>query len=184
MLGRSTITTEIYKASYGPKNRRKGDNFHIISLISDQSKAEAFDLLAVNSGCKVIALQEMKRKEGEWAMSNGAERKESQSDKFYKDMKKVNTRISKWDSSIIICGDFNAVVGCSSGNLPFVGGHGTRERSENGDRRGSAGPRGRPPKRWADDIIGSIKIFTHNKAFTGNHGPLSEGWLAVSRTQV
>uniref|UniRef100_A0A8R1DH33 glucuronosyltransferase n=1 Tax=Caenorhabditis japonica TaxID=281687 RepID=A0A8R1DH33_CAEJA len=55
-------------------------------------------------------------------------------DKFYKDLKKVYTRLSKWDSSIIICGDFNAVVGCSSDDLPFVGGHGTGQRSDNGDR--------------------------------------------------
>uniref|UniRef100_A0A8R1ET93 Endo/exonuclease/phosphatase domain-containing protein n=1 Tax=Caenorhabditis japonica TaxID=281687 RepID=A0A8R1ET93_CAEJA len=59
---------------------------------------------------------------------------ETQSDKFYKDLKKVYTRLSKWDSSIIICGDFNAVVGCSSDDLPFVGGHGTGQRSDNGDR--------------------------------------------------
>uniref|UniRef100_A0A8R1EMI9 Uncharacterized protein n=1 Tax=Caenorhabditis japonica TaxID=281687 RepID=A0A8R1EMI9_CAEJA len=77
MFGRSTTDTEITEASYGPKNRRKGNDFHIGSLnvrsISDQSKAEAFDLLAVNSGCKVIALQETKRKEGEWVLSSGAE---------------------------------------------------------------------------------------------------------------
>uniref|UniRef100_A0A8R1IWK1 DUF5641 domain-containing protein n=1 Tax=Caenorhabditis japonica TaxID=281687 RepID=A0A8R1IWK1_CAEJA len=77
MFGRSTTDTEITEASYGPKNRRKGNDFHIGSLnvrsISDQSKAEAFDLLAVNSGCKVIALQETKRKEGEWILSSGAE---------------------------------------------------------------------------------------------------------------
>uniref|UniRef100_A0A8R1EGL5 Transposable element Tc3 transposase-like DNA-binding HTH domain-containing protein n=1 Tax=Caenorhabditis japonica TaxID=281687 RepID=A0A8R1EGL5_CAEJA len=77
MFGRSTTDTEIKEASYGPKNRRKGNDFHIGSLnvrsISDQSKAEAFDLLAVNSGCKVIALQETKRKEGEWVLSSGAE---------------------------------------------------------------------------------------------------------------
>uniref|UniRef100_A0A8R1EGE7 Battenin n=1 Tax=Caenorhabditis japonica TaxID=281687 RepID=A0A8R1EGE7_CAEJA len=76
-VGRSTTDTEITEASYGPKNRRKGNDFHIGSLnvrsISDQSKAEAFDLLAVNSGCKVIALQETKRKEGEWVLSSGAE---------------------------------------------------------------------------------------------------------------
>uniref|UniRef100_A0A8R1IN82 Uncharacterized protein n=1 Tax=Caenorhabditis japonica TaxID=281687 RepID=A0A8R1IN82_CAEJA len=71
MFGRSTTDTdtEMNEASYGPKNRRKGNDFHIGSLnvrsISDQSKAEAFDLLAVNSGCKVIALQETKRKKGE-----------------------------------------------------------------------------------------------------------------------
>uniref|UniRef100_A0A8R1DYH1 Endo/exonuclease/phosphatase domain-containing protein n=1 Tax=Caenorhabditis japonica TaxID=281687 RepID=A0A8R1DYH1_CAEJA len=59
---------------------------------------------------------------------------ETQSDKFYKHLKKVYTRLSKWDSSIIICGDFNAVVGCSSDDLPFVGGHGTGQRSDNGDR--------------------------------------------------
>uniref|UniRef100_A0A8R1HQ21 Reverse transcriptase domain-containing protein n=1 Tax=Caenorhabditis japonica TaxID=281687 RepID=A0A8R1HQ21_CAEJA len=59
---------------------------------------------------------------------------ESQSDKFYKDLKKIYTRLSKWDSSIIICGDFNAVVGCSSDDLPFVGRHGTGQRSDNGDR--------------------------------------------------
>uniref|UniRef100_A0A8R1IN14 Reverse transcriptase domain-containing protein n=1 Tax=Caenorhabditis japonica TaxID=281687 RepID=A0A8R1IN14_CAEJA len=196
MFGRSTTDTEITEASYGPKNRRKGNDFHIGSLnvrsISDQSKAEAFDLLAVNSGCKVIALQETKRKEGEWVLSSGAElictrrearegglafwihkdwldslvetkresdristasfdfhgshlhvinvyaptsaANETQSDKFYKDLKKVYTRLSKWDSSIIICGDFNAVVGCSSDDLPFVGGHGTGQRSDNGDR--------------------------------------------------
>uniref|UniRef100_A0A8R1EIW5 Endonuclease/exonuclease/phosphatase domain-containing protein n=1 Tax=Caenorhabditis japonica TaxID=281687 RepID=A0A8R1EIW5_CAEJA len=196
MFGRSTTDTEITEASYGPKNRRKGNDFHIGSLnvrsISDQSKAEAFDLLAVNSGCKVIALQETKRKEGEWILSSGAElictrrearegglafwihkdwldslvetkresdristasfdfhgshlhvinvyaptsaANETQSDKFYKDLKKVYTRLSKWDSSIIICGDFNAVVGCSSDDLPFVGGHGTGQRSDNGDR--------------------------------------------------
>uniref|UniRef100_A0A8R1EQ82 Reverse transcriptase domain-containing protein n=1 Tax=Caenorhabditis japonica TaxID=281687 RepID=A0A8R1EQ82_CAEJA len=183
MFGRSTTDTEITEASYGPKNRRKGNDFHIGSLnvrsISDQSKAEAFDLLAVNSGCKVIALQETKRKEGEWVLSSGAElictrrearegglafwihkdwldslvetkresdristasfdfhgshlhvinvyaptsaANETQSDKFYKDLKKVYTRLSKWDSSIIICGDFNAVVGCSSDDLPFLG---------------------------------------------------------------
>uniref|UniRef100_A0A8R1EVQ0 Uncharacterized protein n=1 Tax=Caenorhabditis japonica TaxID=281687 RepID=A0A8R1EVQ0_CAEJA len=28
---------------------------------------------------------------------------------------------------VIICGDFNAVVGCSSDDLPFVGGHGRKE---------------------------------------------------------
>uniref|UniRef100_A0A8R1IMI9 Reverse transcriptase domain-containing protein n=1 Tax=Caenorhabditis japonica TaxID=281687 RepID=A0A8R1IMI9_CAEJA len=196
MFGRSTTDTEIKEASYGPKNRRKGNDFHIGSLnvrsISDQSKAEAFDLLAVNSGCKVIALQETKRKEGEWVLSSGAElictrrearegrlafwihkdsleslvetnrvsdriitatfefhgshlhvinvyaptsaASETQSDKFYKDLKKVYTRLAKWDSSIIVCGDFNAVVGCSSDDLPFVGGHGTGQRSENGDR--------------------------------------------------
>uniref|UniRef100_A0A8R1IIB4 Endonuclease/exonuclease/phosphatase domain-containing protein n=1 Tax=Caenorhabditis japonica TaxID=281687 RepID=A0A8R1IIB4_CAEJA len=59
---------------------------------------------------------------------------ETQSDKFYKDLKKVYTRLLKWDSSIIICGDFNAVVGCSSDDLPYVGGHGTGQRSDNGDR--------------------------------------------------
>uniref|UniRef100_A0A8R1EAX2 Endo/exonuclease/phosphatase domain-containing protein n=1 Tax=Caenorhabditis japonica TaxID=281687 RepID=A0A8R1EAX2_CAEJA len=59
---------------------------------------------------------------------------ESQSDKFYKDLKKVYTRLSKWDSSIIICGDFNAVEGWSLDDIPFVGGHGTGQRSENGDR--------------------------------------------------
>uniref|UniRef100_A0A8R1ILP5 Reverse transcriptase domain-containing protein n=2 Tax=Caenorhabditis japonica TaxID=281687 RepID=A0A8R1ILP5_CAEJA len=196
MFGRSTTDMEIKEASYGPKNKRKGNDFHIGSLnvrsISDQSKAEAFDLLAVNSGCKVIALQETKRKEGEWIMASGAElickrrearegglafwihkdwleclvetkresdriitatfdfhgshlhvinvyaptsaAKETQSDKFYKDLKKVYTRLSKWDSSIIICGDFNAVVGCSSDDLPYVGGHGTGQRSDNGDR--------------------------------------------------
>uniref|UniRef100_A0A8R1EWU1 Reverse transcriptase domain-containing protein n=1 Tax=Caenorhabditis japonica TaxID=281687 RepID=A0A8R1EWU1_CAEJA len=170
MFGRSTTDTEITEASYGPKNRRKGNDFHIGSLnvrsISDQSKAEAFDLLAVNSGCKVIALQETKRKEGEWVLSNWLDSlvetkresdristasfdfhgshlhvinvyaptsaaNETQSDKFYKDLKKVYTRLSKWDSSIIICGDFNAVVGCSSDDLPFVGGHGTGQRSDN-----------------------------------------------------
>uniref|UniRef100_A0A8R1IPC0 Endonuclease/exonuclease/phosphatase domain-containing protein n=1 Tax=Caenorhabditis japonica TaxID=281687 RepID=A0A8R1IPC0_CAEJA len=77
MFGRSTTDTEINEASYGPKNRRKGNDFHISSLnvrsISDQSKTEAFDLLAVNSGCKVIALQETKRKEGEWIIPSGAE---------------------------------------------------------------------------------------------------------------
>uniref|UniRef100_A0A8R1IHY0 DNA-(apurinic or apyrimidinic site) endonuclease n=1 Tax=Caenorhabditis japonica TaxID=281687 RepID=A0A8R1IHY0_CAEJA len=77
MFGRSTTDMEIKEASYGPKNKRKGNDFHIGSLnvrsISDQSKAEAFDLLAVNSGCKVIALQETKRKEGEWIMASGAE---------------------------------------------------------------------------------------------------------------
>uniref|UniRef100_A0A8R1E8T5 Endonuclease/exonuclease/phosphatase domain-containing protein n=1 Tax=Caenorhabditis japonica TaxID=281687 RepID=A0A8R1E8T5_CAEJA len=57
-----------------------------------------------------------------------------QSDKFYKGLKKIYTRLTKWDSSIIIYGDFNAVVGCSSDDLPFVGRHGTGQRSENGDR--------------------------------------------------
>uniref|UniRef100_A0A8R1I335 Uncharacterized protein n=1 Tax=Caenorhabditis japonica TaxID=281687 RepID=A0A8R1I335_CAEJA len=77
MFGRSTTDTKFTEASYGPKNRRKGNEFHIDSLnvrsISDQSKAEAFDLLAVNSGCKVIALQETKRKEGEWVLFSGVE---------------------------------------------------------------------------------------------------------------
>uniref|UniRef100_A0A8R1EG52 Endo/exonuclease/phosphatase domain-containing protein n=1 Tax=Caenorhabditis japonica TaxID=281687 RepID=A0A8R1EG52_CAEJA len=134
MFGRSTTDTEIKEASYGPKNRRKGNDFHIGSLnvrsISDQSKAEAFDLLAVNSGCKfhgshlhVINV---------YAPTSAAS--ETQSDKFYKDLKKVYTRLAKWDSSIIVCGDFNAVVGCSSDDLPFVGGHGAGQRSENGDR--------------------------------------------------
>uniref|UniRef100_A0A8R1DKL9 Reverse transcriptase domain-containing protein n=1 Tax=Caenorhabditis japonica TaxID=281687 RepID=A0A8R1DKL9_CAEJA len=156
MFGKSTTVTEITEASYGPKNRRKGNDFHIGSLnvrsISDQSKAEAFDLLVVNSGCKVIALQERKRKEREWVLSSGAElictrlearegglafwihkdwldslvetkresdristasfdfhgshlhvinvyaptsaANETQSDKFYKDLKKVYTRLS------------------------------------------------------------------------------------------
>uniref|UniRef100_A0A8R1EDE0 Uncharacterized protein n=1 Tax=Caenorhabditis japonica TaxID=281687 RepID=A0A8R1EDE0_CAEJA len=40
-------------------------------------------------------------------------------------MKKVYTRLSKWDSLIIICGDFNAVVGCSSDDLPLAKDHGT-----------------------------------------------------------
>uniref|UniRef100_A0A8R1IZA6 Reverse transcriptase domain-containing protein n=1 Tax=Caenorhabditis japonica TaxID=281687 RepID=A0A8R1IZA6_CAEJA len=211
MFGRSTTDTEITEASYGPKNRRKGNDFHIGSLnvrsISDQSKAEAFDLLAVNSGCKVIALQETKRKEGEWVLSSGAElictrrearegglafwihkdwldslvetkresdristasfdfhgshlhvinvyaptsaANETQSDKFYKDLKKVYTRLSKWDSSIIICGDFNAVVGCSSDDLPFVGGHGTGQRSDN-DRPDGSTTYNRPEIRKLD----------------------------------
>uniref|UniRef100_A0A8R1DTY9 Reverse transcriptase domain-containing protein n=1 Tax=Caenorhabditis japonica TaxID=281687 RepID=A0A8R1DTY9_CAEJA len=59
---------------------------------------------------------------------------ETQSDKFYKDLKKVYTRLSKWDSSIIICGVFNALVGCFSDDLPYLGGHGTGQRSDNGDR--------------------------------------------------
>uniref|UniRef100_A0A8R1EN76 Uncharacterized protein n=1 Tax=Caenorhabditis japonica TaxID=281687 RepID=A0A8R1EN76_CAEJA len=65
MFGRSTTDTEITEASYGPKNRRKGNDFHIGSLnvrsISDQSKAEAFDLLAVNSGCKLTWLPGVQR---------------------------------------------------------------------------------------------------------------------------
>uniref|UniRef100_A0A8R1IRC6 Protein kinase domain-containing protein n=1 Tax=Caenorhabditis japonica TaxID=281687 RepID=A0A8R1IRC6_CAEJA len=74
------------------------------------------------------------------------------------------------------------------------------------DPRGSARPRGSPPKRWADDITDSIKIFIHNEALRGNlghgrrrigilrkkeHGPLSEGivqlgaaWFAVSRMET
>uniref|UniRef100_A0A8R1IP91 Uncharacterized protein n=1 Tax=Caenorhabditis japonica TaxID=281687 RepID=A0A8R1IP91_CAEJA len=38
------------------------------------------------------------------------------------------------------------------------------------DPRGSARPRGRPPKRWADDITDSIKSFIHNEALRGNLG--------------
>uniref|UniRef100_A0A8R1IYD4 Uncharacterized protein n=1 Tax=Caenorhabditis japonica TaxID=281687 RepID=A0A8R1IYD4_CAEJA len=66
-----------YGTSYGPKNRRKGNDYHIGSLnvrsISDQSKAKALDLPVVKSGCKLIALQETKRKECKWIMSSGAE---------------------------------------------------------------------------------------------------------------
>uniref|UniRef100_A0A8R1ISM5 Endonuclease/exonuclease/phosphatase domain-containing protein n=1 Tax=Caenorhabditis japonica TaxID=281687 RepID=A0A8R1ISM5_CAEJA len=148
MFGRSTTDTEINEASYGPKNRRKGNDFHISSLnvrsISDQSKTEAFDLLAVNSGCKrqresrtVLVrrrsiFMDLIHVINVYAPTSAAN--ETQSDMFYKDLKKVYTRLSKWDSSIIVCGDFNAVVGCSSDNPQFVGGHGTGQTSENGNR--------------------------------------------------
>uniref|UniRef100_A0A8R1IK06 Reverse transcriptase domain-containing protein n=1 Tax=Caenorhabditis japonica TaxID=281687 RepID=A0A8R1IK06_CAEJA len=51
------------------------------------------------------------------------------------------------------------------------------------DPRGSARPRGRPPKRWAEDITDSIKIFIHNEALRGNlgHGRLRIGILEAKR---
>uniref|UniRef100_A0A8R1IQ73 Uncharacterized protein n=1 Tax=Caenorhabditis japonica TaxID=281687 RepID=A0A8R1IQ73_CAEJA len=51
------------------------------------------------------------------------------------------------------------------------------------DPRGSARPRGRPPKRWADDITDSIKIFIHNEALRGNlgHGRRRIGILEAKR---
>uniref|UniRef100_A0A8R1IUK1 Uncharacterized protein n=1 Tax=Caenorhabditis japonica TaxID=281687 RepID=A0A8R1IUK1_CAEJA len=51
------------------------------------------------------------------------------------------------------------------------------------DPRGSARPRGRPPKRWADDITDSIKIFIHNEALRGNlgHGRRKIGILEARR---
>uniref|UniRef100_A0A8R1I8H3 Uncharacterized protein n=1 Tax=Caenorhabditis japonica TaxID=281687 RepID=A0A8R1I8H3_CAEJA len=51
------------------------------------------------------------------------------------------------------------------------------------DPRGSARPRGRPPKRWADDIKDSIKIFIHNEALRGNlgHGRRRIGILEARR---
>uniref|UniRef100_A0A8R1I571 Reverse transcriptase domain-containing protein n=1 Tax=Caenorhabditis japonica TaxID=281687 RepID=A0A8R1I571_CAEJA len=61
------------------------------------------------------------------------------------------------------------------------------------DPRGSARPRGRPPKRWADDIKDSIKIFIHNEALRGNlgHGRRRIGilearraWSTVGRDRV
>uniref|UniRef100_A0A8R1DWC0 C-type lectin domain-containing protein n=1 Tax=Caenorhabditis japonica TaxID=281687 RepID=A0A8R1DWC0_CAEJA len=61
------------------------------------------------------------------------------------------------------------------------------------DPRGSARPRGRPPKRWADDITDSIKIFIHNEALRGNlgHGRRRIGilearraWSTVGRDRV
>uniref|UniRef100_A0A8R1EVI1 Uncharacterized protein n=1 Tax=Caenorhabditis japonica TaxID=281687 RepID=A0A8R1EVI1_CAEJA len=44
------------------------------------------------------------------------------------------------------------------------------------DPRGSARPRGRPPKRWADDITDSIKIFIHNDALRATSGTAAEDW--------
>uniref|UniRef100_A0A8R1DI38 Endonuclease/exonuclease/phosphatase domain-containing protein n=2 Tax=Caenorhabditis japonica TaxID=281687 RepID=A0A8R1DI38_CAEJA len=377
MFGRSTTDTEITEASYGPKNRRKGNDFHIGSLnvrsISDQSKAEAFDLLAVNSGCKVIALQETKRKEGEWVLSSGAElictrrearegglafwihkdwldslvetkresdristasfdfhgshlhvinvyaptsaANETQSDKFYKDLKKsksdcngcpkyglninpsktqilMNKYVTRSDIDILntrmkspkkvkylgrtFADDgslteevarriragwaaFNAIrrellqspqktrirlltttvipamtYGCEtwtskeadtkrlqravSNMFEIAGcdppdmekqvlrrklkwaGHVSRMKYDRWakivsewDPRGSARPRGRPPKRWADDIKDSIKIFIHNEALRGNlgHGRRRIGilearraWSTVGRDRV
>uniref|UniRef100_A0A8R1DR24 Endonuclease/exonuclease/phosphatase domain-containing protein n=1 Tax=Caenorhabditis japonica TaxID=281687 RepID=A0A8R1DR24_CAEJA len=158
--------------SFGPKNRRKGNDIHIGSLnvrsISDQSKAEALDLLAVNSGCKVIALQETKIKEGEWIMPSGAElickRREAREGGvafwIHKDWLECLVE-TKRESDLIITATFdfhgshfgseekihtaikvgfvdhhhfNAVVGCSPDNLPYVGGHETGQRSDNGDR--------------------------------------------------
>uniref|UniRef100_A0A8R1EKL3 Reverse transcriptase domain-containing protein n=1 Tax=Caenorhabditis japonica TaxID=281687 RepID=A0A8R1EKL3_CAEJA len=61
------------------------------------------------------------------------------------------------------------------------------------DPRGSARPHGRPPKRWADDITDSIKIFIHNEALRGNlgHGRRRIGilearraWSTVGRDRV
>uniref|UniRef100_A0A8R1EIN8 Reverse transcriptase domain-containing protein n=1 Tax=Caenorhabditis japonica TaxID=281687 RepID=A0A8R1EIN8_CAEJA len=61
------------------------------------------------------------------------------------------------------------------------------------DPRGSERPRGRPPKRWADDIKDSIKIFIHNEALRGNlgHGRRRIGilearraWSTVGRDRV
>uniref|UniRef100_A0A8R1EE59 Reverse transcriptase domain-containing protein n=1 Tax=Caenorhabditis japonica TaxID=281687 RepID=A0A8R1EE59_CAEJA len=51
------------------------------------------------------------------------------------------------------------------------------------DPRGSARPRGRPPKRWADDIKDSNKIFIHNEALRGNlgHGRRRIGILEARR---
>uniref|UniRef100_A0A8R1J250 Reverse transcriptase domain-containing protein n=2 Tax=Caenorhabditis japonica TaxID=281687 RepID=A0A8R1J250_CAEJA len=49
--------------------------------------------------------------------------------------------------------------------------------------KGSARPRGRPPKRWADDITDSIKIFIHNEAVRCNlgHGRRRIGILEAKR---
>uniref|UniRef100_A0A8R1I790 Reverse transcriptase domain-containing protein n=1 Tax=Caenorhabditis japonica TaxID=281687 RepID=A0A8R1I790_CAEJA len=51
------------------------------------------------------------------------------------------------------------------------------------DPRGSARPCGRPPKRWADDITDSIKIFIHYEALRGNlgHGRRRIGILEAKR---
>uniref|UniRef100_A0A8R1INM0 Reverse transcriptase domain-containing protein n=1 Tax=Caenorhabditis japonica TaxID=281687 RepID=A0A8R1INM0_CAEJA len=60
-------------------------------------------------------------------------------------------------------------------------------------RTGSARTRGRPPKRWADDITDSIKIFIHNEALRGNlgHGrrricilEAKRAWSTVGRDRV
>uniref|UniRef100_A0A8R1I458 Reverse transcriptase domain-containing protein n=1 Tax=Caenorhabditis japonica TaxID=281687 RepID=A0A8R1I458_CAEJA len=116
-----------------PKSRRKGNDFHIGSLnvrsISDQSKAEALDLLAVNSGCKVIALQETKRNEGEWIMPSGAElicnRREARESGLafwiHKDWLECLVETKRESDRII-------------NDLPFVGRHGSGQRSDNGDR--------------------------------------------------
>uniref|UniRef100_A0A8R1HVD3 Reverse transcriptase domain-containing protein n=1 Tax=Caenorhabditis japonica TaxID=281687 RepID=A0A8R1HVD3_CAEJA len=61
------------------------------------------------------------------------------------------------------------------------------------DPRGSARPRGCPPKRWADDITDSIKIFIHNEALRGNLGharrridilEAKRAWSTVGRDRV
>uniref|UniRef100_A0A8R1EHI1 Uncharacterized protein n=1 Tax=Caenorhabditis japonica TaxID=281687 RepID=A0A8R1EHI1_CAEJA len=44
-----------------------------VRSIPDQSMAEAFDLLAVNIGCKATSFQEAKRKGGEGVIPSGAE---------------------------------------------------------------------------------------------------------------
>uniref|UniRef100_A0A8R1E7Z8 Uncharacterized protein n=1 Tax=Caenorhabditis japonica TaxID=281687 RepID=A0A8R1E7Z8_CAEJA len=59
--------------------------------------------------------------------------------------------------------------------------------------RGSTRPRGRPPKRWADDITDSTKVFIHNKALRDNLGHVrrrigileaKRAWSTVGRDRV
>lgn len=70
-------TKDMENTIFGPPNRRKCNDTYFGSLnvrsISNQDRVEAFDKLAVASGCKVIALQETKRQNGSVKTPSGGE---------------------------------------------------------------------------------------------------------------
>uniref|UniRef100_A0A8R1IDG1 Uncharacterized protein n=1 Tax=Caenorhabditis japonica TaxID=281687 RepID=A0A8R1IDG1_CAEJA len=118
MFGRSTTDTEIYEEPYDPKNRWKGYDFHIgsrnVRSISDQSKAKAFDILAVNSGCKrrtcLLDSQRLTQKSGG---------KEEGVRPYHHGEVRVSWISTPRHQCIINCEDFKAVVGCSSDFLSW-----------------------------------------------------------------